>query len=55
MNKLRKDDIRKLKRLQNDDTPAAMSIFEKYDKSKTLKNKLVLPEPTMTDDEIVSF
>uniref|UniRef100_A0A3B0MI25 Myb-like DNA binding protein (CDC5 homologue), putative n=1 Tax=Theileria annulata TaxID=5874 RepID=A0A3B0MI25_THEAN len=52
MNKLRKDDIRKLKRLQSDDTPAAMSIFEKYDKSKTLKNKLVLPEPTMTDDEI---
>nr|PVC49607.1 CDC5-like [Theileria orientalis] len=52
LERLRKDDIRKLKRLQSDDTPAAMAIFEKYDKSRSLKNRLVLPEPTMTDEEI---
>ncbi|EKX74370.1 conserved hypothetical protein [Theileria equi strain WA] len=55
MNKLRKDDIRKLKRLQIDETPAAMAIFEKYEKSAVLKNRLVLPEPTMTDEEITQI
>ncbi|KAK2197621.1 bifunctional SANT-Myb domain/Myb domain/Homeobox-like domain superfamily/Pre-mRNA splicing factor component Cdc5p-Cef1 [Babesia duncani] len=53
--KFRKDDNRKLKRLQAEDTPAALAIFDKFQSRNILKQKLTLPEPTITDDELTQI
>ncbi|ORM39654.1 Pre-mRNA-splicing factor CEF1 [Babesia sp. Xinjiang] len=55
LRRMRNDDSRKLKRLQEENINEAMAVFQKYDEHTATRNKLVMPAPTMTDDEIVQI
>ncbi|KAK1936204.1 cell division cycle 5-like protein [Babesia divergens] len=55
MKRMRLDDARKIKKLQNDNISESMAIFEKYEEKTITRGKLVMPEPTITDDEIVQI
>lgn len=56
MAKFKKDDLRKLKRLQEENLPAALEIFEKHNPFSQMKrSKLLLPEPQIADDEMVEI
>eukprot|EP00918_Siedleckia_nematoides_P059687 GHVU01130112.1.p1 GENE.GHVU01130112.1~~GHVU01130112.1.p1 ORF type:complete len:665 (+),score=172.23 GHVU01130112.1:337-2331(+) len=50
----RKDDRRKIKRLQEEDYPAHLKMVEKLNDPQTVrkKSKLMLPEPQLTDAEL---
>ncbi|GBE60032.1 Myb family DNA-binding domain-containing protein [Babesia ovata] len=53
--RMRNDDTRKLKRLQQENVDQALAVFEKYEKTTATRAPLVMPVPTMTDDEIVQI
>ncbi|CDR94816.1 cell division cycle 5-like protein, putative [Babesia bigemina] len=53
--RMRNDDTRKLKRLQQENIDEALAVFEKYDTTTATRAPLVMPTPTMTDDEIVQI
>ncbi|GFE55607.1 Myb family DNA-binding domain-containing protein [Babesia ovis] len=55
LRRMRNDDSRKLKRLQEENIGEAMAVFQKYDEHSATRSKLVMPAPTMTDDEIVQI
>eukprot|EP00371_Babesia_bovis_P000821 XP_001609468.1 cell division cycle 5-like protein [Babesia bovis T2Bo] len=55
MRRMRNDDARKLKRLQEENIGEAMAVFQKYDEHSATRTRLVMPAPTMTDEEIVQI
>ncbi|GIX65390.1 Myb family DNA-binding domain-containing protein [Babesia caballi] len=55
LRRMRNDDARKLKRLQEENIGEALAVFEKYDQQTASRSRLVMPAPTMTDEEIVQI
>ncbi|KAK1443252.1 cell division cycle 5-like protein [Babesia gibsoni] len=55
LKRIRTEDSRRLKRLQNENIDEAMAIFEKYEQKSMTRGKLVMPAPSMTDDEMIQI